>query len=196
MLTSRSEYRLALRSDNADARLTPIGRECNLIDDDRFRMFEDKRDAIENELVRLKKIRLKESSPLVAAALEQSKNLGVGGKQSFTLEELLRRPGVTYDKFVEYKRRVWNRPDPETSDKMGSRVRGNSRQIRRFHPTTKSTNRPRLEQTRKRNSIRNRLQRRPNEVRSARKTRKKFVRPRLVKLVESEASRRPTLTVF
>ena len=103
MLTSRSEYRLALRSDNADARLTPIGRECNLIDDDRFKMFEDKRDAIENELVRLKKIRLKESSPLVAAALEQSKNLGVGGKQSFTLEELLRRPGVTYDKFVEYK---------------------------------------------------------------------------------------------
>jgi tRNA uridine 5-carboxymethylaminomethyl modification enzyme len=104
MLTSRSEYRLALRSDNADARLTPIGKECNLIDDERFKMFEDKRDTIENELARLKKFRLKESSPLVAAALEQSKNLGAGGKQSFTLEELLRRPGVTYDKFVEYKR--------------------------------------------------------------------------------------------
>ena len=104
MLTSRSEYRLALRSDNADVRLTPIGRDSNLVDDERFKMFQEKSETIENELVRLHKHRLKESDPLVVAAIERSNNLGYGGKQSFTLEELLRRPGVTYDMFVEFSK--------------------------------------------------------------------------------------------
>ena len=95
MLTSRSEYRLVLRSDNADQRLTPIGRECGLIDDERWGMFTDKMHAVEDELERLKNTRVKSDSEVVQAIL----NAGAGGakkpsRQSFTLEELLRRPEV------------------------------------------------------------------------------------------------------
>ena len=95
MLTSRSEYRLVLRSDNADQRLTPIGRECGLIDDERWGMFTEKMRAVEDELERLKNTRVKSDSEVVQAIL----NAGAGGakkpsRQSFTLEELLRRPEV------------------------------------------------------------------------------------------------------
>ena len=170
MLTSRSEYRLALRSDNADARLTPIGKECNLIDDARFKMFEDKRDTIENELARLKKFRLKESSPLVAAALEQSKISARKGKQSFTLEELWKtRRHVRQVCRIQTRR--WNRRDSETSDKMGSRVRGNSRQVAGFIQRQK-VQMDRDLSKQERNSIGNRLQGHPDEVRSERKARK------------------------
>lgn len=97
MLTSRSEYRLVLRSDNADARLTPLGREAGLVDDERWEMFREKMAGVEGEIARLKGTRVKSDTDIVRAVIEASgANAAKPSRQSFTLEELLRRPQVDY----------------------------------------------------------------------------------------------------
>jgi len=99
MLTSRSEYRLILRSDNADQRLTPLGREVGLIDDRRWALFEEKWGAIATEKDRLHSTRVKEHDPLgkqIVADTEQKI------KGSATLAELLRRPGFHYSNLLHY----------------------------------------------------------------------------------------------
>ena len=92
MMTSRSEYRLSLRQDNADERLTPIGREYGLVDDDRWAQFCRDRDIKAAELSRLGRTKVK-LADLRAAAGE-----GVAlGESGGTAEELLRRPGIRYE---------------------------------------------------------------------------------------------------
>ena len=99
MLTSRSEYRLLLRSDNADQRLTPLGRDIGLIDDGRWEMFQRKQANIVEEKERLQKTRIKERDEVgIAIATDTKQKI----KGSITLADLLRRPGFHYDNLVSY----------------------------------------------------------------------------------------------
>ena len=99
MLTSRSEYRLVLRGDNADRRLTPLGRELGLIDDRRWQLFEAKQAAIGAEKQRLESVRLKVSDPVAAAVAAET---GAPIRGSITLAELLRRPQCHSDDLVRH----------------------------------------------------------------------------------------------
>ncbi|MBW4552928.1 MAG: tRNA uridine-5-carboxymethylaminomethyl(34) synthesis enzyme MnmG [Aphanocapsa sp. GSE-SYN-MK-11-07L] len=99
MLTSRSEYRLLLRSDNADQRLTPLGREIGLIDDRRWQLFSAKYANITAEKERLHATRLKELDPIGLAIASQAQQVIKG---SLTLAELLRRPGFHYSDLEHY----------------------------------------------------------------------------------------------
>ena len=99
MLTSRSEYRLLLRSDNADQRLTPLGREIGLIDDRRWELFQRKQASITAEKERLYGTRVKEHDPIGKAIASDTQQAIKG---SITLADLLRRPGFHYDRLADY----------------------------------------------------------------------------------------------
>ena len=92
MMTSRSEYRLSLRQDNADERLTPIGREYGLVDDSRWEVFCKDREIKQNEMDRLAKTTVR-LADLKAAAPEGAELGEIGG----TALELMRRPYISYE---------------------------------------------------------------------------------------------------
>jgi tRNA uridine 5-carboxymethylaminomethyl modification enzyme len=99
MFTSRAEHRLLLREDNADLRLTPIGRELGLVDDARWSFFEAKRDGSARELARFQNTRIK------AAEIPEEWATRVLGetttRDALSAFDLLRRPEVSYDQVVE-----------------------------------------------------------------------------------------------
>ena len=98
MFTSRAEYRLQLREDNADARLTEAGRAMGLVDDARWDAFNRKRDAVSRETERLKSTWVQ---PRLLPAAVAERLLGKALEHEYRLTDLLRRPGVDFDILAE-----------------------------------------------------------------------------------------------
>ncbi|GIX24606.1 MULTISPECIES: tRNA uridine-5-carboxymethylaminomethyl(34) synthesis enzyme MnmG [Caldimonas] len=94
MFTSRAEFRLQLREDNADLRLTEIGRQLGLVDDARWDAFNRKRDAVSRETERLKSTWV---HPHILPAAEAERLIGKALEHEYSLADLLRRPGVNFD---------------------------------------------------------------------------------------------------
>jgi tRNA uridine 5-carboxymethylaminomethyl modification enzyme len=97
MFTSRAEFRLQLREDNADARLTEAGRQLGLVDDARWQSFNRKRDAVSRETERLRSIWV---SPKNLDVAEAERVLGKAIDHEYNLAELLRRPDVSYESLM------------------------------------------------------------------------------------------------
>lgn len=97
MFTSRAEYRLSLREDNADLRLTEAGRRLGLVDDTRWNAYNRKRDAIAAEVERLKSLWV---NPNVIQRHEVERVLGKAIEREYSLFDLLRRPEVRYDELM------------------------------------------------------------------------------------------------
>lgn len=100
MFTSRAEYRLSLREDNADMRLTEIGRELGCVGDVQWSAFEQKREAVERELQRLKSTWV---NPRILGSVEAERVLGKAIEREYALADLLARPNVGYDQLMTLK---------------------------------------------------------------------------------------------
>ena len=141
MLTSRSEYRLILRSDNADQRLTPLGREIGLIDDRRWELYQEKQGNITAEKERLHGTRIKAHEEVGKQIVADT---GQKIKSSATLAELLRRPGFHYANLAQYGlgNKQLHRVEKEGAEidiKYSGYIQRQQNQIDQI---TKQTNRP------------------------------------------------------
>ena len=105
MFTSRAEYRLSLREDNADMRLTTIGRELGLVDDYRWNTFCRKQEAVSRETSRLQDIWI---GPKHGSANAVSALLGQNLSHECSLADLLRRPGITYEAVTGLAEGLWS----------------------------------------------------------------------------------------
>lgn len=110
MFTSRAEFRLQLREDNADMRLTEVGRQLGLVDDARWDAFNRKRDAVSRETEKLKSTWV---HPGILPAADAERLVGKALGREYNLQDLLRRPGVSFDTVAEVARIA--RPDTAVS---------------------------------------------------------------------------------
>lgn len=101
MFTSRAEYRLSLREDNADIRLTEIGRKLGIVDDIRWDAFSRKRDAVAAEVERLKSVWI---NPRLVSRETQETVLGRAIEREYALHDILKRPEMNYQKLFELVR--------------------------------------------------------------------------------------------
>ncbi|MEY4730402.1 MAG: tRNA uridine 5-carboxymethylaminomethyl modification enzyme MnmG [Pseudomonadota bacterium] len=115
MFTSRAEYRLQLREDNADARLTEIGRTLGLVDDVRWAAFEQKREAVARETERLKSTWV---NPKNLPDADAQRVLGQSIEREYSLLDLLRRPDVTYASLMTLPGAGEATPDASVSEQV------------------------------------------------------------------------------
>ena len=115
MFTSRAEYRLQLREDNADLRLTRLGRRLGVVDDVRWKAFEEKETAISKEQSRLKSIWV---NPKELAQEEAERVLGKGIEREYSLYELLRRPDVNYANLMTLQCAGESVPDQQVAEQV------------------------------------------------------------------------------
>ena len=140
MFTSRAEYRLALREDNADLRLTEIGRQIGLVDDNRYHQFQRKAAAIEAELGRLQETLLKPTP----ATLDSLANILETGelKQPTSLAELLKRPELHYEQITKIVPSSEKLP-PAVTEQVEIQIKYDGyiqRQLRQIHQFKKLEN--------------------------------------------------------
>lgn len=115
MFTSRAEHRLLLREDNADARLTPIARELGLVDDERWRYFEQKREAIAREQTRLSGLFVHPGTPAAEALAKQLEN---PIQREYSVESLLLRPELNYATLMAIPQLGPGEHDPQVAEQI------------------------------------------------------------------------------
>ncbi len=126
MFTSRAEFRLQLREDNADARLTEAGRQLGLVDDARWDAFSRKRDTVSRETERLRSIWV---SPKNLAASEAERVLGKTIDHEYNLADLLRRPDVNYAGLMSLADGKYSNPELPANTRSDSFVAGVVEQV-------------------------------------------------------------------
>ncbi len=120
MFTSRAEFRLQLREDNADLRLTETGRKLGLVGNEQWDLFSRKRDAIEAELERLKSTWV---NPKIVEAADAERVLGKAIEREYTLTDLLRRPEVSYDSLMTLPAAAPGVTAPEVAEQVEIQVK-------------------------------------------------------------------------